>query len=514
MGFSKTFLTLLAFLATASAAEGAPAHSSRASCEATKTANVDLPSQIMKKKGMNENDPCPKSDSSGMTSSTCRDLVQKIEEGMKQWLAAHKRHCELIDKYGGDISCEAITCNAKQAEALADNSRTVAKERAEVRKMIQELKAMREEVANGMVEPTKTLASNVQGPVAGQKRLNATAGEIGQFAQQVLSRNLQQSDISRTKDEITREQLQVADMFQTIEKQLETRDRELATKDAQMKKARATNTTRATNGQSLNQGVTNNVAPQTSTTPNMGSMAGLAGPAAGLAAAAGGGGSAGGSSSSGMETNTYDTPSYDAYSASADGSTRNNNIGNQKSGSSAGILDASKEIAALRGENELPLPTNSSASSRSDRSGLKDALRARLAASGGGEGESASASTSAAAGGAAGSTNSSGEKKSGEKSSSPFDGMYTNEILAASGAGDSLGEDSFSLAGSETDAYVQSMVNNLMGEDDDRSIASEEELAGAEILAEDSASLFSRTRETHVRSVKKGLLVTNVRSRL
>lgn len=560
MGFYKTFLLFLAAFQgisgiSAEAFAAAPSASPKKPltfedrCKKMADVKIEQPSEIYKRKKKSYENPCPYSDGSEVTQSKCFFLAEQLEERIKALKAKTADACGIHNKITAPgATCEGTACHSEINSELDAAKKAIETERAEYKKLKEELKSYRKEVADQMVEPTKPYAADKQGPVLDPgKQMANTTQEIDTSQSKISEGNVTDTDISKTKEEITREQLAFAQMIQTIEKQIASREKTLDKEETQLNTQKNTNQSRQTNGQShaeneivKNTGPsgingTENPTAASKTDSSLGSlaaMAPLAGPAAALAAqgqgspaAAGGadysslGGN--GATPSGL-TNNYATNSYESGGSTEKSVVAENSKNLGGDGKKIGVGESEKELAALNSE-EGALPGGLSSSSAS-RQSLKDSLRARLAggnATGAGGQGVASATGASVAPGGGGSNKDSAKAQDGSKGFSGSTGSLNPDIFAGSGSAaglDALSTNAFDLAGSETDAFVQNMVGSLSADFPDQSgrgLASvEEDTKGAEILAENSASLFSRTRETHNRCVKKGLLLTNVRAKL
>jgi hypothetical protein len=250
--------------------------------------------------------------------------------------------------------------------------------------------------------------------------------------------------------------------------------------------------------------------------------------ASGLAGAGGGGGGASSADTGGATASSAGAGNYDYAGGSATTTATNEASAGGKALSSSNGGKSSTALANLgKIENLDTLKTDPvtgktiSGASSNKGSSLRETLRERLAAaeaSGGGGGASTTASTGASASGTG--SNASSGSVSPDLLPLSMAVASDNPLEASEGSvGGDLGNTDFSLAGSETDAAVNGMLKDFgvggpsAGELGDRSLASLHQ-AAPEILAAESASLFMRTRETHQRSLKKGLVINGLRAKL
>jgi hypothetical protein len=485
-----------------------------ANCKLKLTAQVNSPSQYLAEEWeTNHEEPCPTYDKSAPPGGTCKELVANLEKKMDRWFHAHKAHCELLGK--GPSNCKSGTdCTAEHQKLVEEAAASVKKEKDEVLEAIQEFEAAQKKMADsvGKLPPSDRPARRMQ------PNTSTTAAKLAQLAQKIAQGKVTESDISGTRDPMVQEPLVVAEMVQEVKKQLSGRDAKLNSTRSEL--SRKENIDR------------NNISDNSSLTKGSGGGAGGSGSngAGDLAKAASGGlgslaqaGGAGGGAGSSPGGSPYSSGGLGAEDSAKGNSTwgstpvgfNNTNKSGRATNQPGEAIDFTEKAVALQAGAE---GGEYGASGASSSQSLKDSLRAKLKNGGSSAPNGESLGASAAAGGGAGGGNNNKIEGTAGDAFAPLAGLKSEDVFAGLGGGSPLGGgESFDLAGSETDAFVKSMVGSLSeelgDEEGDRSLASLDSREEG-VLEENTESLFLRTKSTLVRSVKRGNLVTNLRSKL
>jgi hypothetical protein len=321
------------------------------------------------------------------------------------------------------------------------------------------------------------------------------------LAEQLRSGTLGQG-AGESAGDLVREPVQVGEMIQTIEKQLKAHDQALGQKERDLTRHVNTNQSRHRDAASLTSDQATGSETGAGGVTGSGNAADLAGAGAGAAAAAASGGGAGAGGAATRATGGGAEQIY-RQAAGSDYSGTAGTLARQGAVRAPEEPGSKIEIAATgSGADDLDLPRSSSGSSSATDS-LREALRARL---GGGAADFGETETDLAeSGGEVGIRGANGEPGTGRDASGRALASDFGPGGNASFGGLSSAQ-GFSLSGSETDAYVQGMVGKLRAEMDGGRLYSSSLDEAPEILSADSESLFRRTRDTHMRSVEKGLV--------
>ena len=514
-----------------------------ASCKKDSTTKVEDP----KTKVKDPKNPCPAMQNApaeiAELGKECKGLVDRLDEAFQKWATANKESCDLANR-------DTSTCNAgnncfgtqdkllSDAKAAADRELAAIDEAVkagkDVKSMVGQILLLQAEAMKKLehaeavtgtdaalpadAEASRAIGSSWDPSVRGDTKVgNATAETNKKLADQIL-KSIDKGSAPRSSEvtggDYVQEPAKIAQAASDMQSGLEKRRTELLGTKSQLNGQQTSTQSRNTNLGAVDP----NMNGVSSGDPgNTGNGNGGANPSnlAGLANAAG---AAAGASQAGAKS----TPGSNSYASGPDSTPSTSPAGlggtnfsdKGKKDTSASSKDFAKAAAAInaKGGNEEG-GNSTAASSAGGKSSLRDELRARL-----GKGTNSGGSMDVSAAASAGAK---GEGKGVEKTKSGASTMppMSEGEVAASAAGGALGNSDFSLAGSETDAFVQSLTADLAGGTDlgGRQLASlgdSGEQGGLEILKSDSPSLFSRTRQTLNRSVKKGLLVTGLKAKL
>jgi hypothetical protein len=493
-----------------------------ADCKLKLTAQVYSPSQYLGEQWDTEwTDPCPNYDQSSSAEVKCKDLVAKLEREMNQWLAAHKAHCDLLTNTpkcdGGGAS--QTKCLEDHLRTLQAASESVEREKREVERVTTEFEAAQKKMADSVAN----LPPKNSPPRRWEQTTKSTASQLAQFAQKIAQGKVTGSDISRTTDPMVHEPLVVAEMLQEVRQQLNRRENKLKSTSSELGRKSAIDSANIADNSSLTEGSGGGAGGSGSNGAGdlakaafggLGSLAQAGG--AGGGAGSGSGGSGGGSPYSSGGLGAEDSAKGNSPRGSTSVGFNNTSKSGRATNQSGEAIDFTEKAVALQSGAEAG---EYGASGASSSQSLKDSLRAKLKNGGNSAPNGGSLGASAAADGVAGAGNANKSEGTAGDTFAPLAGLKSEDVFAGLGGGGSPlgGGESFDLAGSETDAFVKSMVGSLsaeLGDDEgDRSLASLESREEG-VLEENTESLFLRTKSTLVRSVKRGNLVTNLRSKL
>lgn len=576
----KFFIALLSVTPGLLPAPAHAAADASADCMKNNFAQVKTVNELFSEFGMNPGSACDEQNKFDTESKACQDLVNNMKEieGSLRNLLKHK--CQVAQELRsmpGPDACKQKACQDKQSALLKKAKEINDMEIQHLEDLRKELKdyvtATAVELAEGARKVQKLTVDNAQRDPNGrdtqhfpkyarmrgrsyQNNLEArqvfkdSLETVGSLVERARAGQVNKSDISQVKTGLTKEPLAIAAAADEWEKQMAKRQEILRSQSSLYtdNKSKTDSNSDKLGNDKKNDGDISKNAQAASEAAGKGAQAasgaGAGGGAGGgesgggaggggmpsLPSGGGGGGDSGGSGGGGYAGGGYgggtdavgspSSASVDSPATFIPGSATA--LTSKKAGQAASRGEGTNSIKGL--ETALSSGTSteiSSATTGASRgSALRDALRARLEGGESGGASSTGATTSGASmspgGGGTGAAASSGAVPS---SLLPAAGSYASDNpLEASEAslGGDLGATDFSLAGSETDAAVKGMLDDLgfnKAHDLDDSAGGRSRNA-PEILSSDSASLFTRTRETHLRSLKKGLLINGLRAKL
>jgi hypothetical protein len=559
---------LFLFLACGAMGTGAPAWAYDVNqCVASNSKFIKTADEQLKSFGVDPDKPCPEQDLYDAEEKKCSSNVSELRKIDKELRGIMKEKCENageIEKLanansgqqkdsqdkGSDVYAKGAAINKREYEKLGELSKQVKEMRkfyAEIADGARQIQEKVDERAksdpNGKDEHTDKLqqAGSRRGVQAtsNQQARNLFKDAIGTVANAVSkasSSGISKAEADQVKTPLAAEPLKIAAAATDWDKQIEARQKVVQSQGMLYQQNNGTTSNRSSGLGEADKNSTGGQAASSNggsgsggsdAAGSMGQAAQAMQAASGLAGAAGGGGASSGGASGAPAAGDYgsfDTGSYSNGTTTAGGSLGSggsSGSGSTKGGrSSTGSKDGVSKIDNLESivKTDGKTGTGITGSSSSKGSSLREALRERLSQTGGDSGGGGGSTEASVAGG--------GGSGSGSSASS---GAVTPDLLPAStsvasdnpleasegSVGGDLGNTDFSLAGSETDAAVKGMLKDFGVGDSaspDRSLASEHQ--APEILASDSPSLFMRTRETHQRSLKKGLVINGLRAKL
>lgn len=554
-----------------------PAHAeSLAECMA-KGNNVTKIDDIFKKYNIKKDNPCPQQ-SKFDNQEICKRAAKQLEKAAKELEDITRQRCQDAQKLQakGANDCASSSCfkNANGVVSEADKLNQMELEKlATIRDKTQEVIGYQGDVIEGAYKVQQENVNKAANADGGSKdetlqRMSRAGGTnysnhqqgrsffrdalptISGLVERTRNREITKEDVDQIQTPLAREPAAVAAAAKEFDDMVARRQNDLRTRSAALTQNASTTNQRASDTSSLNAG-------------DLSKTAGLLGSASQLAQAGGGtSGAAAGSDMSSLGGGVTPVTYGDAVSPGGGvssgggigGSDFSGGGGNGGSGGGGGSPDASavasngtfippsaksgattaetlaaSKSAELGKNSEAPGSTLTNAAAKdgvaaSGASGVKgSALRDALNARGGAGGEA-----TAAAGGGAGSAGGSTSGASLAPGSganvvepgsvagaplAPFNPGGADTASTEGGVAD-IGNTDFSLAGSETEEAIKNMVSEFgFGKDDGRTPASAQQ-AAPEILSADSTDLFTRMRETHQRSLKKGLLINGLRAKL
>lgn len=549
------------------------ANSSQAAC--VKNGNgIEQVEQIFQKYGVDLNDPCPEQSRYDTQSAKCERSAKELQDLGKELQHTIQETCRIAEEIKTNSACDgkqkacqdkAKFLNDSAKKNYAEELRILKQLRGEL-KQFAKLQAHILEGARKIQESTiNNAASNPTGKGSEVPNLERARGtsfannqESRSFFKDALStvsgvldkvknNQVSREDVDQIQTPLTREPVALAAAGRDLDEQIAKREQVL---QGRSQTFQANSATTGTNSKNL--GASDIDSGSSSGAGSLGNMSQLAQAGSGLAGAAGSGaGSDSGTSGGSDMSSLADTSGGGVYAAnsadpaassyggtgttaqSADGSTAAGNGtyipggGGRTLASTGGNANSrgTAETGKINGldqmlaENQVKagdVGTTGASSSRG--SALRDALRARLADMGSSGSGGGTTGASMAPGGGTGSNARAGAVPEGLLPV-PVSVQSDNALEASSGStGGDLGNTDFSLAGSETDAAVQGMLSEFgLGGSGDAGHglgSGAHEQAAPEILSADSGSLFIRARETHQRSLKKGLVINGLRAKL
>ena len=570
----KSMLSSFAGLAIGLAstpALAAPSGGAEAAC--VKNGNgIEEVEQIFEKYGVSLSDPCPEQSRYDTESAKCERSAKDLQDLGKELQHTIKETCRIAEQIKQNSQCDGKQKNCQDKAKSLNNEakKNYAKELSilkELRSQLKDFAALQARILEGAKKIQESTINNAASNPNGKdmthvpklERARGTSfsnnqqsreffkdslSTVSGILEKVRSNKVSREDVDQIQTPLTREPVALAAAGRDLDEQIAKREQVL---QGRSQTFQANAETTGTNAKNL--GASDIDGGKSSGGGDLGNMSQLAQAGSGLAGAAGGGQAASGASGGSDMSSLADSSGGGVYAAagsdpaaSATGGTSTQsgdgtNLGaggtfipgagartlasTGNNASSRGTAETGK-IAGLEkalGDNSVKATdVGSTGASTSRASALRDALRARLADMGTGSGGGGSTGASMAPGGGTGSAARSGAVPEGLLPV-PVSVQSDNALEASSGStGGDLGNTDFSLAGSETDAAVQGMLSEFgLGDhgDGERSLASvDHEQAAPEILSADSGSLFIRARETHQRSLKKGLVINGLRAKL
>ena len=510
--------------------------------ECVRKANIGIDSldKILKDAGIDKNKVC-KDQTKFDEAANCKNSFKQLEIREEERSGIIKSRCINQAKIAElDPNCVSDTCQTKRAGLVKWASDLNTMEQSALKQMqkyLAEVKEYQLELAKGaeeiqrdsynksQSEPNERTTMNIDklGKVTGtQYQNNAQAASffkdslstVSGLIQKVGNGEASASEVNALKTGLTREPLQVAMASDNWSKQMKTRQDTLAGQSAVYSAQATTGNSNASSMGSLGSAASG-LGAASQAASGLGSMASSSGTAADSTQTASlSGAGATESITTVVQTGTASTGG--TYAPTSMGTTALGTGGPITAGSTTpGKPDGTNGIANLEtllAKNE-PGGGGLTAASSSKGSALRNSIRSKLAAidgsAGGGAAATAGASVAPGASGSPGAGAGGVVAEAGE-------GAPLQDLPAADlAAGADVGNLNFSLAGGETDAAIQNMVKDFTGSSQaaNRSLAAIYEQA-PEILSRESASLFMRARDTHLRSLKKGLVINGLRSKL
>lgn len=561
--FSKLFL----FLAAGAGIGATPAFADVNSCVQTNSKFIKTIDEQLKSFGVDPRDPCPEQKMYDRAQNNCEKNLSQLREIDGRLRGIMKEKCQNAEEItkaaaansgkqddsmnkASDVNKRGADINKREYETLGQLSQKVKEMRKFYAELAQGAKEIQEKVTDkasqdpqGKDEHTDRLrdAGSHRGsaPVNNEQAKNFFKDSLGTVASMVSKARdggISKADVDQIKTPLTAEPLKIAAAADDWDKQIQARQKVVQSQGSLYGENKNTTNERSGNLGDSNKNQTGGQAASSNGSgsgsggdgagANMGQAAQAMQAASGLAGGGSGSGSGGSSGGTGeygsYADNSGSGNSYGSTAGGAGGSAGPNSYSSKTGQSNGTGGDGTNKIANLDnivkgdGKNGDVVTTGASASPGKGSS-LRDAMRERLSqySSGGGSGGSSGATEGGGSGGT-GANASSGAVPTGLLPATASVAS-DNPLEASSGSvGGDLGNTDFSLAGSDTDAAVKGMLKDFgLGDGEGgRGPASEAEHQAPEILASDSPSLFMRTRETHLRSLKKGLVINGLRAKL
>jgi hypothetical protein len=479
---------------------------------------------------MTPENSCQENEKLPIDNGRCHAVYTKLQEVYRNAQNRLKQHCaeapKLLENYNNCANNTASANCTQQQTNLQDQAKTFVDEH---RANIQMLQTELDNAHKQGVDAAKQIAENIkdleQVPVekrneesvaaadAGAKSTNQAihqvhsgqkAAELIQIIEQVRNASsISGDDVGRVDSLPAMEVLTGAQMAKDLKADLSEFDRKLAQQQSDLKGASQKT------GNSVERHAT--LTDNTTKADAAGATA-VAANSAGAAASSMAG--AGGAAANAFGSAAGGATGYSGYGSSESEYEYNNSVSNAASGnlvaSKSGKNGTAKVATAtsLEGKKVANLEGTQTSTGTSklpgDRSALRDRLKQRLNA--GSEGESANGETSQAKTGtkigADGKPIANSTRKLGAGAN------LSSEELSLLTPGTRLGNQGFSLQGSETDASVQELVRDFEGhlEGEGRGLASEQKNSTNfdDIGSENGADLFLRMKDVFERCLKRG----------
>ena len=531
--------------------------------------NVTKIDAIFKKYNIKKDNPCPQQ-SKFDSSENCKKAARYLEKAAQELETINKERCQNAEKIKATYSadCKQGSCQTQasglNSEADVLNQREIDKLK-EIRLKANDVMQYQGDVLEGAYKVQQENVAKAATADGGAKddtlqKLSRAGGTnyntheqgrtyfrdalstVSGLVERTRNREITKEDVDQIQTPLAREPAAVAAAAREFDELVARREQDLRTRNTTLSQNASTTSQRASDTSSLN-------------AADLSKTAGLLGTAGQLAQGAASSSTASGAGSDMSSLGGGVTPQYYGDASSPNGGALGGDIASSPgTGKGGGIAGEESRVAAAGGTfipgnaQKSPIETggvlaaskaaevengpapgstlsnagekkDSASTGGSKASALREALRARLASGEGaagtpGAGATGSEVDSSGASLAPGADAKANVVAAGVASLAPFS---AGEPAAGGSGVTDLGNSEFSLAGAETDAAVKGMVSEF-GFDEGgpmRGLASSgyQQLA-PEILAADSSNLFERTRETHQRSLKKGLVINGLRAKL
>ena len=471
----------------------------------------------------------------------CSASMNKLQDSYKAWLTARVDACKIVEKaasaqkdFSGSASDVLKQGQAKRdAEEKAANAvieaaknakqemASILEEQKNILERIEQEKA-KQQVAGGMMvdhsASREAGAGNADEGIA--KFGGKKSADVGDLAKQLKSDAPRPSEVSTSApNDFTKDPLAIAQTADRVQADMKSRIGELQNLKGALAEGDKINAANVDGFGTKGLG-TGNIGGGTA--PASGAGTGGPGNSTGSSKQAdGSGGPPGGGSGGNNGGGTASPNSPQLYGSTAGengynppGATARKPASPSSRGSSStqnpGYADAAKKVNDVK--NSGSEGTQDGASYLPMANGKSSGLKLGRGSGSGTGSTGVDGSSLAATGG-----NSRGKQKGNNSSGSSSIPNAESSIVPSSAAEvGSLGVPEFSLPGSETESFLQNLAKDLGGENflqniNDPSISETSTIqSGNEILTSESATLFQRTKETHIRCLKKGLLVNGI----
>lgn len=467
----------------------------------------------------------------------CTNAMNKLQSSYEAWMRARVDSCNVVEKAAKNQKDSSLSASdvlkqgqakrdaeEKAANAVIEAAKNAKKEMASILEeqknileRIEQEKAKQQVAGGMMVDHSASRDAGASNPDEGLKKFGGKkSADVGELANQLKSDAPRPSEVSASApNDLTKDPMAIAQTADQVQEDMKGRLGELQNLKGALAEGDKINLANADKYKppgSTPSNLSGGSAPPPgggTGTPADSTGASKQAPTSGGAPTGGSDGSPGNSgvpprsSSPAIGENGFNpasTPGRNPASPSSKGSSSSQNPGYADAAKKINGSPTSGSEGSQDGASYLP-------SSSAKLSGLK---LAKGSASGGATSVDASSLPSPAG-------NSRGKQKGTESTGASSMPSGDSSILPSSAAEvGSLGVPEFSLPGSETESFLQNLAKDLGGESflenmNDPSVTDAGAIqSGNEILASESATLFERTKETHIRCLKKGLLVNGL----
>lgn len=468
--------------------------------------------------------------------SKCSDAVGQMESAFNEWQAAKEQSCfataKLETKCAGESCLGAQAENARKANEAAEIEKAKIKSAKEVASTIDKTvaaildqigaeKARIEEVESQRDTNIAIVQSNNENTVAGDNgsatleqantKYQANSQRLRNLAREIVRSGLpKDSGISGDRATAEADPVKIGQANSSFKSALDARNRELENIQRNLRTNEDRSGNERTNMSSLGSGSIASGGASDQIPVSALTSAGVAGAQIATANTAGGG-----ATSTGINKNLSSLTSDDLKSGL--------NLSNLPSGKNIGSKAASRikqdfaeDASNLGGKEVASLETNNTAASIAPSGSVRESLQARLKNLNTSGASVMGAASKADSAKSAAENKADAQAKNAGPSASPKLLNSEGEIITDSMG--SLGVSDFSLEGSDTDSFIQNMVEDsgIAGERGLASVAGSNDfgMSEAQLLSEEGPSLFERVKFKNNLSVKRGDVSLGLRSKL